>query len=732
MEEIQKLIDQYKELLEHLLAFIDSSDDNSAVDLQNLNQFIQKEINNSNTEILQILLRFLSNISKNHHRQSNFFPRIEQILLNFKDVIKQNMSDEEIVKYFQQDSQIFVFLIEKQFLTITKNNIPLFYKGQNANGLRNSYYIYKFIKDKIGKRKRKRVEYDIKTIYSSNMIEFEEKCSEGENDTHICRMIRNDQVEEFIKHAERTNYPLSSYIEQSLFETNRFLIENKKTTLIEYASFFGSLQIILYLKEKGVELSPMMWLYSIHSNSPEMIHFLEQNKVEPPDGSYKLCLGEAIKCYHHEIARYIQDNYIQENEGNKNENEDEITEKDYNTNICSFSFRYFNPEFLPETFLNDKFLLFYFVEYNYNNFLKLLLKTPNLNINIKKILMLKRFYRTVKISPVILAILKNNTEIANILFSQPTLKFDEDLSFYFDRIEKLPSSLTRIVDDLFINCYMLEKVIIPESVTTIGKRAFSGCSLSEINIPSSVVSIDDEAFNHCQTLTSVTLPSSLTSIGKSVFQSCSSLKQVTIPSSITLINDNLFFFCRRLTTIIIPSSVTSIGKCAFNSCYKLAEIKIPSSVTSIGDYAFANDYSLKRIVIPSSVVSIGSYAFNSCGVTALIIPRSVSTIGDHAFGYCGKLKNVTFKPGALTSIGNEVFSGCQSLIKIVIPSSVTSIGTQAFFGCSSLNQILIPPSVQSIGHKAFEKCESLFHVEVPSSTNVELDSFSSTTGIITV
>ena len=80
-----------------------------------------------------------------------------------------------------------------------------------------------------------------------------------------------------------------------------------------------------------------------------MIHFLERNKVDPPEDSYELCLDEAIKCYHHEIARYIQENFIKEN-ADKNDG-DVITKDDYDRNVCSLSFRYFNPEFLPQNFL---------------------------------------------------------------------------------------------------------------------------------------------------------------------------------------------------------------------------------------------------------------------------------------------------------------------------------------------------------------------------------------------
>ena len=45
---------------------------------------------------------------------------------------------------------------------------------------------------------------------------------------------------------------------------------------------------------------------------------------------------------------------------------------------------------------------------------------------------------------------------------------------------------------------------IPESVTSIGRSAFSGCSsLTSVTLPTSVASIGDDAFSECGNLTSI-------------------------------------------------------------------------------------------------------------------------------------------------------------------------------------------------------------------------------------
>ncbi len=80
-------------------------------------------------------------------------------------------------------------------------------------------------------------------------------------------------------------------------------------------------------------------------------------------------------------------------------------------------------------------------------------------------------------------------------------------------------------------------VVIPNSVTEIGERAFSDCySLTSVTIPDSVTSIGDWAFEYCTSLTSITIPDSVASIGDGAFYYCTSLtsvycKPVTPPTS---------------------------------------------------------------------------------------------------------------------------------------------------------------------------------------------------------
>ena len=107
----------------------------------------------------------------------------------------------------------------------------------------------------------------------------------------------------------------------------------------------------------------------------------------------------------------------------------------------------------------------------------------------------------------------------------------------------------------------IRKIIIPNSVTTIGDWAFWKSKLTNISLSNSLTRINSGAFSYCGYLDSITIPNSVTWIGDQAF-TMSTLKYITIPNSVTFIGVEAFG-STGLKSIVIPNSVTSLGENAF-------------------------------------------------------------------------------------------------------------------------------------------------------------------------
>ena len=263
---------------------------------------------------------------------------------------------------------------------------------------------------------------------------------------------------------------------------------------------------------------------------------------------------------------------------------------------------------------------------------------------------------------------------------------------------------TIIIDEYaFYNCISLKRIVLPNTITTIGEYAFSGCSsLEEIIIPNSVSKIGWFAFDGCKSLRSIILPESINVIDNYTFSGCSSLNEFVIPTSVSEIKEGAFKNCNSLKELTIPYSVVHIGANPFVGCFChinnksiFFDLKNGLLIDKLSARIIYCDPSTSKVAIPNTISCIGFCAFSDCTLLdEVIIPDCVSYIGDWAFSDCKSLKNIEL-PSKIAEIGEGTFSGCEALVSINIPNSVTSISEYAFSGCTSLSSIIIPIGTRS-------------------------------------
>ena len=100
----------------------------------------------------------------------------------------------------------------------------------------------------------------------------------------------------------------------------------------------------------------------------------------------------------------------------------------------------------------------------------------------------------------------------------------------------------------------------------------------------------------------MTIPDSVTSIGYAAFSGCSGLASVTIGNSVSSIGREAFYRCTNLTSVTIGNSVTSIGSAAFSGCNGLASIYITDlskwyNISFDGQYANPLNYAARGLYL---------------------------------------------------------------------------------------------------------------------------------------
>ena len=309
---------------------------------------------------------------------------------------------------------------------------------------------------------------------------------------------------------------------------------------------------------------------------------------------------------------------------------------------------------------------------------------------------------------------------------------DVDFLFIYRMMPKLKNldiaevNITALPTQAFYKSTNVEHLILPKTLTTIGKEMFYRSKLKSVVIPASVETIEAAAFMGCSSLATVT------------FEKGSQLK--TIGGGYSSYYPNYygaFADCTALTSIEIPASVETIEAAAFMRCSKLATVTFEkgSQLKTIGgDYSsyyygvFSDCTALKSIEIPASVETIEATAFKGCSSLATVTfekGSQLKTIGGGYYSYSS-----SYYYGAFCQLKNLMtvdMSAC---------TQIETIGECAFYGDFELRLFKIgteiPPTCENY---AFSGINPYSVLKVPSGcadaykAATEWKRFASTTGL---
>ena len=355
---------------------------------------------------------------------------------------------------------------------------------------------------------------------------------------------------------------------------------------------------------------------------------------------------------------------------------------------------------------------------------------------------------------------------------------------------QFPSTLTNIPQSFFSKSHLTDTLVIPSSVSYIGRSAFFGSPIHHLiivgptDISSSAFSMDelvsaeiygegtqvqteairgkslqkvtigkgvtvqkDAFYYYGGVLTELELKDGVDSIKAEAFKS-NYFKKITIEGKINFIAQDVFLpssnslhdlwignvssWCSN-PFMTLSSNPMTIAKHVFLEGEETDSIRISDTISNISDYAFAGLKTLKRVYLSNRLVSLGKGCFYGCDSLVFVqIPSSLREIGEQAFKNCHSIVSLDF-PSQIVAIGKSSFEECSALSNLILPDSLEQIGERAFLNCNALENITLPLKLNSIGDAAFMGCSKITSLKFPIGLqSIGEQAFSNCTGLKTL
>lgn len=247
----------------------------------------------------------------------------------------------------------------------------------------------------------------------------------------------------------------------------------------------------------------------------------------------------------------------------------------------------------------------------------------------------------------------------------------------------------------------LKSANLPDSLVQIGASAFAGSGLIRLEVPESVRSIGSRAFSRCDDLRDVELSRGLESIGDEAFAHCRSLVHLSIPATVREMGVRVTFDTRvseghvagegdagAVTAFVFADDAGVLYRRVLDgtgdACDKSANAGVGSPESQLGALE----------LIDASALTLAEYR---------VLPGTRS-IGPRAFSKNAFVQRVSL-PEGVKIVGERAFAECASLFAIELPDTVEDIGERAFCG-APLKAVRIPRALAKLGERAFGVVES--------------------------
>ena len=332
----------------------------------------------------------------------------------------------------------------------------------------------------------------------------------------------------------------------------------------------------------------------------------------------------------------------------------------------------------------------------------------------------------------------------------------------------------------------LKTLIIPKSVTQIGKGILAGCetlhslqtplmgetqegtqylgylfgaathednardipvSLKCLRLTADWQTLPAYALFDCNDIICLSLPENVTVIEKFAIYNGASLRQIDGIEKIVTFGDRALMNCSDLQILNLGDTLQTVGFGAFEGCSSIRTMTLPfvgrsqTENTYLG-YVFGAaqpDFAkgfypahLERITLSGACKALGNYAFFECEtLKEITLPEGLTSIGVRAFYGCESLWSIKL-PNSLTTLREEAFAQCDALTSVVFGQGLTSIGINAFYNCDSLKEVALPETLKSLPASCFAGCIVLERVDLGGVTKVGAEAFRHCKALVSV
>ncbi|MBQ7956243.1 MAG: leucine-rich repeat domain-containing protein [Lachnospiraceae bacterium] len=231
---------------------------------------------------------------------------------------------------------------------------------------------------------------------------------------------------------------------------------------------------------------------------------------------------------------------------------------------------------------------------------------------------------------------------------------EEDTDGVFEEAEDKVISIPKftvtgeniLADQAYYKSEDVADYVMPDGITKIGEFAFARSNLEKIAIPQSVTSIGYGAFYYCKDLRNVTIPSTVTDIAPRAFDGSLWIENWMAGGNddFLVVGDGILLAYRGSYAVVtIPENVKKIAPGAFANHNELVQVVFPDGMREIGEGAFAGCINLSSLQGGKYITKIEDNAFEDCPIQTFHVTKEVKEIGLGAIDFSKTQKSTSTK-----------------------------------------------------------------------------------------